>query len=210
MSAPCTTQAFDRPFPGATDVVSRVVDVPSVRFPGFWQEGTIGAYPYKIFSNGEGQLQSARRHPDWVIGLVCDEVCEITTQGTPPENAVKIAAVIGECLLGTDITEEDVATAQSLVSVAQAAQPTAPTPVAVPINPEVSVCTPPVVSEASQAAKFQRLLVIAGQDPGPVDGFLGPLTFQAFESIIDETATAISTADAIKLVEDFICENATN
>lgn len=210
MSAPCTTEAFDRPFPGAMDVVSRVADVPSVRFPAFWQEGTIGAYPYKIFSNGEGRLQSARRHPDWIIGLVCDEVCDVTTQGTPPENAVKIVAVIGECLLGADITEDDVATAQSLVSVAQAVQPTAPQPVAVPSNPEVSVCTPPLVSEVSEAATFQRLLVIAGQDPGPVDGFLGPRTFLAFENIIDETATAISTTDAIKLVEDFICENTTN
>ncbi|MEN8896407.1 MAG: hypothetical protein ABF248_10015 [Yoonia sp.] len=103
-ATPCVSPTFDVPFPDATDVTSRVIDLPSSAFPAFWQEGLLDGYAYQVFANATGRLRGGARDQPWVIEVTCDvssETCEFTQKGNPPKQATAVAERIGKCLVPT-------------------------------------------------------------------------------------------------------------
>jgi hypothetical protein len=53
---------------------------------------------------------------------------------------------------------------------------------------------------------MQRLLLMVGSDPGPVDGFLGPRTFAAMDDFVEDSGWNTSTTDVITLLDKLHCE----
>jgi hypothetical protein len=185
-----------------------------VQFPAFWQEGFIGEFSYQIFANKEGFVRSSEPTHDWVITILCDgsaQACDLKNEGDPPEEAVRVAGVLGQCLLRSDVDEADFAqtTATDLTpptvdvaeSTAEVASPIEPTVAAVP-----APCGLATVNEASDVATMQRLMALIGSDPGPVDGFLGPQTFKAMEDFVDQPGWETSTTEVITLLDTLLCE----
>lgn len=213
-AAPCVTASFDRPLPGANNVVSHVADVPSVQFPAFWQEGRIEGFAYKIFSNSEGFLRSVDPDQGWTIAIVCDAQarnCDLATDGAPPLAATEVARVLGQCLVGEDIPADRFRQASAPV----ATETTEPQVVTVrPTETQMPAATAPpprpcglsAVSEANEIATMQRLLLLAGQDPGLVDGFLGPQTFKAMDFFVEDADWDTSIAEVIILLDALLCE----
>lgn len=102
---PCVGAGFDKPFPGAVGVSTRHVDVPSPRFPGLWQEGSLGGYGYRLYANGEVQIDDPAPEPTWSITLLCGQIgtpCTETTEGTPPNAALTTARRLGQCFVAPD------------------------------------------------------------------------------------------------------------
>ncbi|AGI67013.1 hypothetical protein OAN307_c13250 [Octadecabacter antarcticus 307] len=212
MAAPCVSATFDRPLPGATDVVSFVTDVPSVQFPAFWQQGHIGEFSYKIFSNAEGVLRPTGPAQDWSIEISCDgptQACDLGPEGAPTEDALRIASILGQCLIHADIDKTD------FMPPAEPAPVSTPEDVADVIDVQATPNPAPklscglfIINEATDEAVMQRLLVMAGSDPGPVDGFLGPRTFRAMDNFVVDSGWATSVDEVIILLDKLLCEHA--
>ena len=64
------------------------------------------------------------------------------------------------------------------------------------------------IPDGGKVATLQRLLVEAGTDPGPVDGFIGPATLNALASIWKSPDTALDLDKAANALREIICENA--
>lgn len=190
-SEPCVGAAFDKAFPGATEVLTRQVDVPSPQFPGIWQEGKVEGYSYALFANGEGVLKGQGRPPDWELNIICGATgteCEITQLGNPPPAAPDLATRLGYCLQGVAEVKEPAVT---------------PAPPVAPEQP--SPCGVAIVPEGSQISVLQHLLVAAGADPGPVDGFWGDKTKTALISVLGTDARDLAVAEAIVAVDKLLC-----
>lgn len=194
---PCVGVGYDRALPGAQDVVSRMVDVPSAQFPAFWQEGLIGGYFYRIFADGTGVLRAADDDM-WRIDMSCGAACAIDMEGTPPEDALRIAGVLGECLIGESIDAADFAEAQ--VEISDPA--TVSTPPAQPVAPP---CGRAAIEATSPVDLLQQLLIAAGEDPGPVDGIWGPRTRQALLRQIGDSGADLSIPTAIDTLDSILC-----
>lgn len=198
MAAPCVGTTFDLPFEGALDVQSYVVDVPSAQYPAFWQKGSLGDYAYVLYANGEATLRSRNPFEEWGVTVLCDaatQTCETSTNGTPPADTDAIANRLTACLLGN------------------ATPPVAPQPVTVPALPDPAPvrrdpvpCGLAAVDEETDIATLQRLLTLAGKDPGPVDGFLGTKTFQAMGDFVEDAGWGTSIPDAIASVDAVLCQ----
>ncbi|MCF2869863.1 hypothetical protein L0664_02170 [Octadecabacter sp. G9-8] len=212
LAAPCVSDTFDVPLPGATDVVSHVTDVPSSQFPGFWQEGQLDGYQYKIFANATATLRGGPSDSDWSIELICDlsaKTCAVTEIGTPPANAPQVARRLEQCFVPSPEINAD------------AAQPTGepPTDVGVaettfdqqaptenPLEGAVQeTCGVALVDEQSDVAIMQRLLIMVGSDPGVVDGFLGPATFEAMDDHVENSGWDTSIPDLISQLDRLHC-----
>lgn len=199
---PCVSSTFDTPMPGATNVISTVTDVPSVQFPAFWQQGDIEGFRYRLFSNGEGVIAPATADPSWRIEITCDvaDSCSLSPIGSPPAEAITIADIVGQCLIRSDIEASDFKIEPT---------PTIEPAVAVVVVDEPPIVEPPcgieTVTETNEVAALQRLLVIAGANPGAIDGLLGPNTFQALASYVDDPSWDISVPAAIATVDAAIC-----
>ena len=174
---PCVGPTFDAPLPDATDVRSHIADVRSALFPAFWQEGVIETYRYKIFSDRSGGLTAAGQDRTWDIGFTCsgaDQACVIITAGTPPPDARAVVDRLTACVRGVDLPVKTV--------VAQA-----------PLRP---LCRPVILDADNDIVAVQRMIVLAGADPGPVDGAWGPRTIAALRIVLDLPTAQIDIADA--------------
>lgn len=208
LAEPCVSPTFDTPLAGATDVTSHIADVPSAQFPAFWQDGRIDGHRYRLFSNGEGSLRTANAGEDWSIEIACNtpaQTCDYVPNGAVPDPATQIAQRLGQCLLGAVPSDQgDAAPAPN-----DAAQPDAPqSDTNAPETDTQVACGLAVVREATDVATLQRLLTLAGTDPGPVDGFLGPQTFKALDTFVPDSNWGTSVPDAITVLDAVLCERA--
>lgn len=199
----CVSSTFDRSVPGAQNVVSHISDVPSVQFPAFWQEGTLDSYRYRIFSNGDGVVTSADRNAEWRIAFSCAknaESCTYQTKGTPPETADGVSKRLGACLRGRDIASTPKPVDESMVLEEPEVLATLEAQ-----EDGVVACGKALVDELTDAATLQRLLKMAGADPGPIDGFLGPKSFAAMDAFVEDAGWGTSILDTIKLLDEHLC-----
>ncbi|WP_375279826.1 peptidoglycan-binding protein [Pseudooctadecabacter sp.] len=210
---PCVTATFDRPLDGATDVVSHVSDVPSVRFPAFWQEGVFDGVRYKITAASEGVVRPLNFVDDWEVSFVCDQAtgtCDFDENRAPPEQAVAAAKVIGQCLLGLDLTPDpapvEVTVEAAEPDITPPTEPDATVPTPTPEPAAAAPCGSAAVDEATEIATLQRLLLLAGQDPGPVDGFLGPKSFAAMGAFVDDPGWNTPISDVIAILDAQLCD----
>lgn len=215
-AAPCVSSTFDVPFPGATDVMSHVTDLPSSIFPAFWQEGRLDGYTYKIFANATGVLRSADADQHWTIEVSCDvsnETCAFSEFGYPPETAARVAERVGECLVFENLVPE--APQELITGVADESNndlavtfpalvvvdPAAETPTSEPS----AACGTAITNESTDIATMQRLLVLLGKDPGPVDGFLGPQTFTAMEAFVSNPGWGSPIPELVIVLSELHC-----
>lgn len=230
----CVGPAMDRGFPGATAVETRHVDVPSPQFPGLWQEGFIFGYFYQIFANDEAVLAETKSEPDWSIAITCtDEVCHRDVAGAPNEGTANIADLVEACLRDPNLSAE--AVEQKLSISEQAAstegQPHALTqPLAasdVEDKPEsieeatenetvahqveetenavAEPCGLAAIPEGTPGLTVQRLLVLAGAEPGPMDGVPGRMTRAAISEVLGGDQDASDLSEVIVELDAFLC-----
>ncbi len=198
-AAPCVGDQFAQGFPGASGVVTKVADVPSSRFPGFWQEGFVGGLAYIMFANGEVSISEPGDTADWSISLFCDaaeKTCVREQIGTPPALADRVAVQMELCF-----TDPAAATAPSL----EEAEPE-PEPEPVPEPEPEPDCGIETLPESDPTSMLQRLLILAGADPGPVDGLWGRKTRQASIDVIGERAQDMSVEDLVLAVDASLCK----
>lgn len=201
---PCVSATFDLPFPDATGVQSFIADVPSARFPAFWQTGVIGGYQYRLFSNGEGEITASDPENGWTVEVTCQtegQKCDVKAIGTAPAEVLQIADAMGQCLLGIEIAQVAAAPEDPIADTPV----TQPADVVVPQNTEIA-CGVAILNEATDIATMQRLLTLLGEDPGPVDGYLGPATFQAMDAFVDGSNWDTSITDTIAVLDALHCE----
>lgn len=172
-----------------------MADVPSSRFPGLWQEGTVAGWPYRLFSNGDGDIQSDRRTPVWRIAFMCQaqtKDCSVTETGTPSDEVKRIAINLQSCLLGlpleTETTVEDLE------------------PESAPVPLRQEPCGLALIPELSGAFALQELLRLSGANPGPLDGILGSQTREALAGVLGEESSELAVTDAIAQLDVFLCK----
>ncbi|MEJ6399117.1 hypothetical protein [Yoonia sp. 208BN28-4] len=209
-AAPCVSPTFDVPLPGATDVTSHVTDLPSSAFPAFWQEGRLDGYEYRIFANASGVLQGERDGQPWRIEVSCDandKTCSQTEIGPAPAPAMQVAERIGQCLVPPPPVAEvaDEAQNEEQPTPVSKVEPAAPQVVAPAETEAVVECGIALVNEATEIATMQRLLLLLREDPGPVDGFLGPQTFAAMAPFIDNPGWSTPISDAVTVLSEKHC-----
>ncbi|WP_298860699.1 hypothetical protein [uncultured Sulfitobacter sp.] len=183
---PCVLATFDKPLQGANNVVTRHADVPSSQFPGLWQEGVLEGYFYAVYGNGEGTVAAARTAPAWEIRISCAAgqfECAFTEDGTPPKAANRVAGVVAQCLKGKASPKDE------------------------PVIPEPIVpCGLATLEDGSDGKLLQQLLVIAGADPGPLDGFVGNDTRKALAEVLGASSASLGTAEALTALDAFLCK----
>jgi len=206
LAEPCVTATFDRPLDDAENVAHYVSDVPSAQFPAFWQTGLLNGFRYKVFASSEGGLRPTDNLQDWEIAITCKmagETCTLDIIGVPPQAANDTANIIGQCLLGI---EQRADLPETIIPV----QPNPELPTSVETEPQQAAdlvtCGVELVDEQTSVATLQRLLHMAGENPGPVDGFLGPKSFAAMESFVENPSWATSIPATIALVDRHLCE----
>lgn len=190
---PCVSATFDTPLEGAVDVVTRHVDIPSARFPNLWQEGTFSGYFYAVYAGGEGVVKSSANAREWKIDITCQPDqpdCAFAAEGAPPQDATAVASVIAACLMGTWPPEPVEVEAE------------APQPQAKPSVP----CGLATLSDESEGRLLQQLLIIAGADPGPVDGLVGNNTRTALREVLGPSSAKLDIGDAILALDKLLCE----
>lgn len=218
-AAPCVGAGYDKPFPGATDVETRFADVPSPRFPGLWQEGRISGYAYRIYANGEATIEPPGEDPAWVISVLCApgaENCSETVEGAPPQAARRLSVQMGRCFTAPDtvaattIKPEPVSIAPETDGWALTPPPQPPFSAddAVEEDPgsPVSPCGLASVAEGEPGITLQRLLVVAGANPGPLDGLPGARTRGALVQILGDQAADLEPAEAVIALDAFLCD----
>lgn len=187
---PCVGPAFDVSLPGAQNVATRYADVPSPQFPGLWQEGNIEGYFYTLFANGEAILKSGRRSSEWDVRVLCEagqEACVIIANGALPADANRLADVLGRCLQGKHLKSS-------------------PKPeVTIAPKPEIA-CGLKQVENGPDGMLLQRLLVVAGVDPGPVDGLVGGGTRKALVEVLGAASNDLDIPAAVAALDRFLCE----
>jgi hypothetical protein len=233
---PCVSDTFDRPLPRATNVLTRRVDIPSPQFPGLWQEGIIGGYFYTLFANGEGVLQATPDEPGWAINIICDEAaktCERVPEGLPaPADALAIVDLLERCYISPE-TAQDIVQPTVVASPEPIVEPVSePTPVSEPItvaDPTTAAEPTPVaeatsaptteppppsipcglnaIPEGAEGITVQRLLLLGGADPGPIDGFPGNRTRTAIVELLGEKAADMPIPAAIITLDQLLCES---
>jgi hypothetical protein len=203
VAEPCVSATFERPLPNATRVVTHVSDVPSAQFPVFWQEGILEGFRFKILASREGTVRPIDNREDWVVSITChssDLTCELSMKGAPPQTAVTVANKIGQCLVGAQLDGETTGPPPPGASALETLSGTSQT--------ERPTCGSAAIDEVSDIAIMQRLLIMAGEDPGPVDGVLGALTFSAMEAFAAGVDRNTSISDVIALLDARLCANA--
>jgi hypothetical protein len=103
----CVGPAYDRPLPGAVDVVLHQTDIRSAQYPGVWQEGTIEGRFYQIFANNMAILKEERNANTWSIAIDCrQKTCSAEMTRSPPDTAKKLAKKIEQCLSPVQVKNE--------------------------------------------------------------------------------------------------------
>lgn len=210
----CVSDTFDRPYPGATEVATRHVDVPSSRFPAIWQEGRIDGFYYRVWSHEDAVLQSDRTAPEWAILVTCkagETQCRRMVEGTAPAGAVRVADELASCLTNPafagrlpEATEDF-----SAPNVEEATQDDTPEPDETDVPPDdPASCGLADLPEGPPGLTLQRLLVKAGADPGPLDGIAGRKTYRALAEVLGETlAPQLREAEAIEALDKALCDD---
>ncbi|WP_243266623.1 hypothetical protein [Sulfitobacter sp. DSM 110093] len=201
-TAPCVSSTFDTPFPSAIDVVTRHADVPSPQFPGLWQEGTIRGFLYAMYANGEGYLKPSRERAGWEITFACPDQaqeCATNTNGSPPAEAFAITNRLTSCLRGEVLTVSE--PEPEPPQAAPAIDNTDPEPEAESPSP----CSAEEIQGETEGMTLQMLLVEAGADPGPIDGFVGNKTRRALNEVLDSAADEMPLTNAIRAVRSALC-----
>lgn len=196
VAEPCVSGTFERPYPEATSVVSHVSDVPSVQFPAFWQEGILEGFRYKMFASGEGTVRSINRQEGWVVWITCDAfrlACDYSVEGPAPQAAITVSNSIGQCLIGAHDADSEIANLETLQDTPVTVEP---------------ACGSASINEANEIAVMQRLLTIAGENPGPIDGLLGARTYSAMAFFAQGENWKTSIPDFIALLDARLCANA--
>ncbi len=226
----CVSETFSRPFPGATGSQTRHADVPSPRFPGIWQEGWIDGFFYRIWSNEEAVLQPEASRPAWTISVVCDgggKACRKAIDGTPPVPALEIADDLGRCLSdagyagrraenaeATALAEGGVTSGEAagpegtdgtLTVAGQGADKSATAGETDGSTTETAACGLATLPDGPNGLTLQRLLLEAGANPGPLDGFVGARTRRALEQVLGASAANLAEPDAISALDNALC-----
>lgn len=193
MAEPCVTATFDVPLWGAENVVTKQVDVPSPQFPGLWQEGSIDGFFYTLYANSEGILRPSRNSTEWQIAIKCEigsENCAMTETGSPSVDGMQTAARIAACLRG-EVMPAPEETPAPAIEIA-------------PAPPEL--CGKAAIPDGAAGITLQRLLVLAGGDPGPIDGYPGELTQTALVAVLGKDARTLDIAKAVAAMDDYLCK----
>lgn len=98
----CLGPALEIPFPTAQGVETRRADVPAPRFPGVWQDGVVQGFAYRMFANGDATLAPMSSQATWQVIVQCDlpqAKCTQAVDGTPPEEALRVAELLKQCFL---------------------------------------------------------------------------------------------------------------
>ena len=205
---PCVTATFDRPIPGATSVITRQVDIPSSQFPGLWQEGLIEGFFYAIYANGDGSIRPRPTPQDWYIDIKCDatdQSCSRKIEGSPPTGAIRVTNLLEKCLLRPKANSTVPLTrASAESSIQQYTAESIEQDITAQLAPQFN-CGLAGISDESTGIVLQKLLVIAGANPGPIDGYRGTMTNSALTQILGESSQYQSIADAIIALDRFIC-----
>ncbi len=198
LAAPCVGPGLDQPYPDAENVRFHHVDLPSSRFPGFWQTGVLGDAKYAIFSNGDVELRPVDTLEDWTVSVTCDarsNDCARQTKGEPPSSALAKSTALRACLAG-----EEVAPSEADVVVVAAVQ-AEPEPVVTKPEP----CGLATLSVETAGEKIQSLLSLAGFDPGPVDGIIGNKTTRALLAALGDSATGLPEDTLLRQLDQLVC-----
>ncbi|MDO6591890.1 hypothetical protein DS901_12830 [Loktanella sp. D2R18] len=205
-AAPCVGSDFATPFPGALNVTVHAVDVPSPRFPGFWQEGTKDGYFFSLFANGDAAL-TAGRDSSWHLSYSCDaslDECSANIEGSPPDGAMQVAEQLKQCLLEGEVSLP----AEETEAPSPEEEPTnglSEEPVSPALPEETQACGMETIDDENPTRKLQRMLILAGADPGPVDGIPGAMTANALVSVLGDAATQLTSQDAINALQERVC-----
>ena len=218
-AATCVGPLFDQAFPEATAVEMRYVDVPSPAFPGLWQEGIVDGYFYQIFANREAIIKERRVDPTWTITISCQEgSCMRAVTGFPAHRAQRLSDAFEICLLDGDMTvalappksEESEPTIE--MSLPPTPSTKKPAPEIEDIErisdldvPEKEPCGLAMLADGGAGITLQRLLVLAGGDPGPIDGLPGKLTRGAMIDILGAESAELGTQSAILQLNALLC-----
>lgn len=216
-------------------VETRHVDVPSPNFPGLWQEGFILGYFYQIFANDEAVLAQAKSEPDWSISITCmDEICHRVIVGRPDEGTANIADLLASCLrdpnLSTEAIEKELSLSEQATSkegqthaltqplLASGAegnseaveQEAGENNTALTHAEDIEIATTPpcglaVIPEGTPGLTVQRLLVLAGADPGPIDGIPGRMTRAALREVLGKSQSVLSLRKMIFELDALLC-----
>lgn len=204
----CVSSTFDKPLPGATDVELRMADVPSALHPVIWQEGSLSGHFYKLFPDGTGSLASSQTRPDWKVEITCDlkdSKCAYNSSSNAPSSSYDVAKKIGQCLLGKkEISEEIEANPEALES-----EVTLKNEAIDSIKnkeSKIDKCEDISVPEEKPEIALQLLLVLAGTDPGPIDGIIGSSTLKALDEVWNMSDPKLNLNDAILGVKKFLCK----
>ncbi|WP_417270981.1 peptidoglycan-binding domain-containing protein [Celeribacter sp.] len=214
MAQTCVGDAFDTPFPRAVAVEIRHADVPSSRFPGMWQEGFLNGYFYQIFANHEAALSDGTPDPNWSIFISCrDDICQKNASGLLPEGAGTVASLLEICLteptLSGGAVDQALAGPQIDVVVDGAegggeADEVTDSAIEVVDAPPCGLATLP---EGTQGQDLQQLLVLAGADPGWIDGIVGPRTRRAIVEILGPLEGPVDVPNAIAELDAVLCRD---
>jgi hypothetical protein len=183
-----------------------------------WQEGIVDGFFYQIYANGEASLAASRSNSEWTITVTCaNDGCEKMTNGAPTDRASRIASLLEQCLLQSELPvvsvepqlEAPVETQAADVPQAPLEQPVLETKVvevpAAVVEQPVEPCGLAAVPEGGAGITLQRLLVLAGADPGAIDGFPGQLTRQAMTEALGAPSAGLETQDAIAALDRLLC-----
>lgn len=227
IAEPCIGDDFDRMFPGATEVQTYYVDVPTSQFPGIWQEGSINNFFYRIYGNGDALLRATGH--EWEIFISCDlseMKCNIDADGNPPIDAESIAEGLALCFTAPEqMTFDRFGTQPSRIDAVQSQSPLEELDPMAGVSSnyltqggslksvkELSVdsvehakCGLGIEASGSRGLILQRLIVLAGGDPGPLDGIVGGKTKASLINILGEEADGLDVNDAIDALESYLC-----
>lgn len=221
MAAPmCVGADINIPFPGATDVERRSVDVASARFAGLWQEGSVDGASYRIFSNRIGMVADDLIRPTWRIEVFCDADdgrCRQQAVGTPDLGAEQIADRLALCLSGEEMEVPQVDALEPMSPpITEVAAKTSEEPdpsedesgeTAPPLTDTgIASCDAPIpTDENQQVEQIQNLLVEIGLDPGPIDGLIGPMTITALVETLGADTIDLSYGAALAALRAVHC-----
>ncbi len=119
--------------------------------------------------------------------------CTEIVKGSPPDAVARITASLQSCFLGEEFVAPNTLEAE-------------PEPEAVKTSELDAPCEETLLTGDTDEIALQKLLIMAGADPGPVDGLIGPKTLDAFSQVTGESAQAFNLSSAALTLRALVCE----
>ena len=198
VAEPCVGADFEKPFPGGRDVVTRRADVRSSLFPGVWQEGSVADLSYKLYGNGDAVVQAKPLQATWRLSYSCPQdgsLCGQDVQGAPPPEAFDLLDDLNTCYRN----EKPAAPTASIDPIKVTEQNEAD-------QVQASPCGSATFSDEQDEVVLQKLLTLAGTDPGVADGIIGPKTTRALVDALGEIGPDLEVTKAIEMLDGILCE----